>query len=264
MRCSHYLEVRTFHISVTPSFSSLPNLLYPLHHSKFLSRVIPLFMHPNCKMLSLITWGFLAQLFISSANSQNNSAATCADINGYVQYNSSTTRQLQALKLQGNRTSENYAVVNDSSRIWELSYRVQKQPTNHNTYKSNNDGKHFYGTMFLDTKDSNMTNLGSCHQTLQAEIGGQGYTLSKLVLERSVNDNGDCTAMLGQDCVSAIKQRSMYQASEWPLRTGSCARMNGTIPAECDGLGLRPFMSARRKCYIPSIVVNLSLTRLQK
>jgi hypothetical protein len=204
-------------------------------------------------MLRLTSWSLLAQLLISSANGQNNSAATCTEIDNYAQWNSSTTRQIQALKIEG-ETDDN-AVVNDALRTWELSYRVQNLPTYNKSFEP--AGEYYYGAMFLDTGNSDMTKIGSCHQTLQAQIAGLSYSLSKSVLERSMNDNGDCTIMLGQECVDAMKKQATLEAARGPLRTGSCSDMNRIIPEQCSGVG--PQLVTRRT-YHTAHAFRTSLT----
>jgi hypothetical protein len=167
------------------------------------------------------------------------------------------------LKIEGERNASlnaRYAVVEDSSRTWELSYRVQNQPTYNDTLEP--VGDLYYGTMFLDTGSSNTTDIGSCHQTLQAQIGELSYSLSKMVLERSLNDNGDCTTMLGQECVDAIKKQTTLSAAQGPLRTGLCSRLNRTIPDECSGVG--PQLVTRRVYHHAHYLLCQRLTQPQK
>jgi hypothetical protein len=98
--------------------------------------------------------------------------------------------------------------------------------------------------MFLDTKDSNTTDIGSCHQVMQSAVKNQGYLFSKAVLERAMSDNGDCTTMLGNECVQAIKKMISNEVANIPLRTGSCSGMNTTMPRECSGVD-RTFSNRR-------------------
>jgi hypothetical protein len=193
----------------------------------------------------------LAQILISGANARrNSSSATCADIESEVQYNSSTSQQFPAMKLENKHAqSGDYWIVPDTSRSWQLSYHVQRQPVDTSSPEwQGPDKNYYYGTMFLDTKDSNLTGIGSCHQTLQAEIGVQGYTMSREVLDRSERDGGDCRILLGNDCVEALRKTSAEEVTEWSLKTGGCG-MSSEIPPECSGLGLSRLNTKRKECY---------------
>lgn len=190
-------------------------------------------------MYSLGTWVFLAPLFLSGANTQSNTTGTCKDIENSVRYNASTTRQIQAYNLEGQNPGTTdrspYTLVNDSSRTWDLSLRVQGELLSNNSVQAENPN--YLQTMFFDTKDSNMTDIGTCHQTIQASVNQQGYSWKKAVLERSLKDDGDCTTLLGDECVAALKKKYIKEAANWPLRAGKCDGMNNTMPKECSGVG---------------------------
>ncbi|KAH4033734.1 hypothetical protein HBI81_154480 [Parastagonospora nodorum] len=180
------------------------------------------------------TWTFVAQLLISGSHAQNSSAATCDDVKSFARpWNSSTTREIQALKVQLGQ-GEAYTLSNDSAKKWELSLRVQPQLWANGTPTPEDPG--YLQTLFLDTKDSNMTNIGSCHQTIQVSAGLQGYLLPKSTLERSVGDNKDCSEMLTNKCVQALKSRALDEALNFGMRYGKCLGMNNTLPEECSGM----------------------------
>ncbi|EAT81679.2 hypothetical protein SNOG_11180 [Parastagonospora nodorum SN15] len=175
------------------------------------------------------TWTFVAQLLISGSHAQNSSAATCDDVKSFARpWNSSTTREIQALKVQLGQ-GEAYTLSNDSAKKWELSLRVQPQLWANGTPTPEDPG--YLQTLFLDTKDSNMTNIGSCHQTIQVSAGLQGYLLPKSTLERSVGDNKDCSEMLTNKCVQALKSRALDEALNFGVETcaNATAEMNLTF-----------------------------------
>jgi hypothetical protein len=191
----------------------------------------------------------MAQMVIVGVNCQNSSSKTCADIESNVQYNSSTSRKFRALKLEQGPHEDRFAIHPDFSRSWNLSYHVQQQPVD-TSYQWRPDNNYYYGTMLLDTGDSNITSIGSCHQTLQAEVASEGYyTMSKEVLERSERDEGDCRILLGDDCVNALRDQSREEAAEWSMRSARCADMETSLPQNCSGLGLRRAMLTRGKHY---------------
>lgn len=180
------------------------------------------------------TWAFVAQLLLSGSRAQNSSAATCDDVKSFARpWNSSTTREIQALKV-GFGKDQAYTLTNDSEKKWELSLRVQPQLWSNETRTPEDPG--YQQTLFLDTKDSNMTNIGSCHQTIQVSGGFQGYLLPKSTLERSVGDNKDCSEMLTMKCVQALKDRALNEALNFNMRYGKCSGMNNTLPDECSGM----------------------------
>lgn len=175
-------------------------------------------MH-NFKVLALA-----APFLASNTNAQyflNDSESACTRIQDEVTYNTSTTRTMQALRLEGSRPAidesgrlARFSIKNDTSRTWELSLRVTPGP-----YKAENTT--YSHTIFLDTGDSNMTDIGSCHQTIQPEAGDWRrlrFRWTREILERSLDDNGDCTSILSAECINALKKQAADQASQWPLR----------------------------------------------
>jgi hypothetical protein len=58
------------------------------------------------------------------------------------------------------------------------------------------------------------------------------------VLKRSVNDDGDCKTMLGEECVSALENHYRREATEIMTR-GRCpegSEWNITVPFQCASL----------------------------
>jgi hypothetical protein len=196
---------------------------------------------------------FLAQLLLFSTNAQNSTAGTCKDIEDSLRYNASTTRQIPAISLEGQNPRDPrlpvgspYKLVDDSARTWDLSLRVQQERWMNSSNMPDNPS--YLQTIFLDTKDSNMTDIGTCHQTIQASFNRLGYSWTRAVLERSLKDSGDCTALLGKKCITALKKMYLDEAANWPLRAGKCAGMNNTMPRECSGVG--PTLVTQRMFYI--------------
>lgn len=192
-------------------------------------------------MSRLTTWTFLAHLFISSSVAVNLTEPTCSDLGGLLRPNASTTRQIPAFSISGNqsmdfmsfRKLERFAVENDTSRTWSLSLHVHGRELNSPSDKDTNGV--YRQTLLLDTVDSNVTQLGVCHQTVQAHGTYSGFHWTKKVLERSLKDTGDCRTMLGDKCVNALTEQYRMDALESSLK-GSCLKPNNTVPAECAGM----------------------------
>lgn len=189
----------------------------------------------------------LGHLFASSTNAQNNSARTCSAIDKFVQNNSSTTRSIQPYSIDGQRSDRGtFRLVNDSQVTWELTLRVQKTPPSNITLTPGATTPNYRQTMFLDTGNSNMTDIGACHHTIQPAINGIGYQWTKDVMQRSLDDNGDCSILLGSKCIDALRTQFRDQASQWPLRTGTCRGMNNSMPFECAGSSFGPQLFGKR------------------
>ncbi|KAH7413648.1 hypothetical protein DE146DRAFT_761934 [Phaeosphaeria sp. MPI-PUGE-AT-0046c] len=199
----------------------------------------------NIAALALVT-----QFLVLNVNAQNNtgnSTELCLDLEDAVKYNSSSSRTIPALRLNGDRPvdrGDTFSIEKDLSRTWELSLRVQSMAINQ--ARGMNNVTAYRQTMFLNTGDSNMTDIGSCHQSIQPESRMLKFQWTREVMERSLQDNGDCGSLLGDKCVEALKIRAANEAAEWPLRTGSCAGMNSSMPPECSGT-VSPRLSGSRQ-----------------
>jgi hypothetical protein len=191
-------------------------------------------------MSRTMTWAFLAHFVSSIAAAQNGTMSTCSILGNLLTPNASITREIPAYSISkdvylgDNRfpdPSQSFHLENDTSRRWSLSLRV------HNTQPEIATRPDYQQTLLLDTVDSNVTRMGMCHQYIQAYDDRQGgFRWKKEVLERSLNDNGDCKTMLGNECVDALtrhyKRQAMIQLSQ-----GDCAGTNYTMPTECEMLG---------------------------
>lgn len=177
-------------------------------------------------MYSFTALALVTQLLVLNTNAQNNtgnSAKSCSDLNFTVRYNSSTTRTLQALKLNGERPADptgpdRFFLLNDTSRAWELTLRVQSviRGDIHPDTEQRGD---YRQRLFLDTGDSNMTNIGSCHQTLSSGSKISQFQWTREALKRSLEaENGDCTGILGDECVQAVKRKALIEVAEGPIR----------------------------------------------
>jgi hypothetical protein len=168
-----------------------------------------------------------------------------------VQYNSSTTRSIQPYFIAGQKSDRGtFRLVNDSQVTWELSLRVQEMSPSNISSPPGATSPNFQQTMFLDTGNSNMTDIGACHHTLQPAINGIGYQWTKDVMQRSLEDKGDCSVLLGSKCIDALRTQFRDQASQWPLRTGTCRGMNNSMPLECAGSSFGPQLFGRRKSHL--------------
>jgi hypothetical protein len=187
-------------------------------------------------MHQLSAIAFLASLLLPSSSAQNNSNTICSDLELNLRYNASTTRQIPALRINGTRPSNNYvdegyySVENDTSRTWSLTCRINNMST------QTGNSLYTQDTLLLDTGDSNMTNMGSCHQTMAPGNSSGNFQWTKEVLQRSLKDTGDCRATLGDGCVDALKEWYTEQAASNHMRRGNCRETNTTLPEACHGV----------------------------
>jgi hypothetical protein len=194
-------------------------------------------------MYWLPTRSLAASLLITSATSQTTSNVTCSDLDNLLRYNASTTREIPALRINGTRESEQFfSVENDTSQTWTLSNRVKSTPVPHS-----ND---IFGdsVILLNTRDSNLTAIGSYHQIIRPQIGlsnPRSYEWVRTVMQRSLQETGDCKATLREECIASLKALYANEAVGQMMR-GTCMHTNNTVPKDCDGLG-RPAYSFRKK-----------------
>lgn len=97
---------------------------------------------------------------------------------------------------------------------------------------------------YLDTQGAlsgSETNnrTGICTEGLRVFDKNQ-YFFSKEVLQRSLNDEGDCKVMLGAQCADALKLHFLRESIKY-IRAGGCpgsadVAQNNTVPWECAGL----------------------------
>jgi hypothetical protein len=196
----------------------------------------------------LSTLAFLAPLFISTSSAQNNTRPTCSDLGTLLRYNASTTRQIPAFYISGERSAAeldpnmSFAVNNDTSKNWTLSMRVHD--ADQTKAGRNQLSKQ---TVLLDTMDSNVTQMGVCHNTISAG-GYDAFAWTKEVLERSLKDDGDCKTMLGEKCLHALLTHYRKDAAGNSLRSGNCGKANNTVPLECAGMMQPSTQSKQPSC----------------
>lgn len=87
------------------------------------------------------------------------------------------------------------------------------------------------------TETSNAT--GVCTEGLHT-FANSTYFFSKEVLQRSLDDQGDCKVMLGEQCADALKLHFLRESVAY-IRAGGCPGdgtvvQNRTVPWECAGL----------------------------
>jgi hypothetical protein len=181
-------------------------------------------------------WTFIVHLIVSLAAAQNDTRSTCSDLGSLLSYNASTTRDISAYSVTddeflGNNENPDPVrssnIEDDTSRRWKLSLRVHKSSLPIATlYRY--DYQH---TVLLDTGDSNVTSMGMCHQFIHPFSTPLGFQWKKEVLQRSLEDSGDCKTMLGDGCVDALVKH--YTRAAVIQSTDGCNATNWTMPAEC-------------------------------
>ncbi|KAF2649352.1 hypothetical protein K491DRAFT_721758 [Lophiostoma macrostomum CBS 122681] len=154
----------------------------------------------------------------------------CSEVKDFATSNATGTYPIPALSI--NRTEEQNpdfagvvgGLVEDSGKSWILSPRV----------KADADFGRAYTSVWLNTGDTNMTDVGVCLADVLSYDVNQ-YAFSKEVLQRSVDDNGDCKTMLGEQCVAALQNQYRQQATT-AMMMGKCPESNHTVPWECADL----------------------------
>jgi hypothetical protein len=107
-------------------------------------------------------------------------------------------------------------------------------------------------TLWLDIgdrpKDRLARTMGMCHNFITPQVMGRKWAWSKEVLERSLDDEGDCKIMLGEKCVNALERHYLKEGQRvYYDDEKRCMVTNNTIPDECEGM-LQEAYSAGRFC----------------
>lgn len=170
--------------------------------------------------LTTLALGILAPSLIAKAAAQTN---ICNSNGDFVHFNSSKTVALPALNNNGPMLYE------DPDETWYFSTRTVR--TEHAGV-----GSDVMTSMWLNTGKSDMKDIGSCWHTTWT-YGINGFTFSRDVLERSVDDKGDCKIMLGEECVAGLKRHYQAEALR-SARSADCQEdaLIATVPQECAGL----------------------------
>ena len=114
-----------------------------------------------------------------------------------------------------NNNDSLYAVAEDLSNSWTLALRLKAQEQDRVTET----------TVLLDVDDSDVADIGACVYTMHADRGDieGGYRRTQQTPESSLQDNGDCEAMLGEGCVEALRKKHANRASFWHMDFGWCS-----------------------------------------
>lgn len=187
----------------------------------------------------LAVTGSLFQITIAqnTTNTISPNNITCADLSPSLSWNATGSSSIQALSINGSnsqRDDEPFAVVNDTSstsinpKTWTMYYRLQQQSAGSDKYT---------GRIFLETpKSTNLSQMGSCHQTSSPVDTTGKFLWTKEMLERSLKDMGNCRVTLGDACVDALKSWYREQAAVNHMRRGNCEKTNNTLPNACSGI----------------------------
>lgn len=172
----------------------------------------------------------------------------CAPLAPILAYNASSTLSIPALSVAwlGNTDDNNILINNDTRTEWQLSAYVQPDP-----FPSDRSERPGTRTaVWLDTGDSNATRLGEtmrmCHNYVRLQYSGK-VTWNREVLERSVDDTGDCRKLVSEECLARLQVQYGLQAQG---QRGSgydgCQETNNTVPWECADSGMVEPVTTRK------------------
>lgn len=154
-------------------------------------------------------------------------AIPCDTNEDFYNFNSSKTVQIPALRLT-TLGSDRTRVVEDPDNSWYFAARTRSEDLSGNENEMTN--------IWLNTGNRNATGIGACVQTTWT-YGLNGFSFSRDVLERSIDDTGDCKIMMGEDCTAALERQYIGFAMHSAF-SGSCdfRQFTSTIPQECTSL----------------------------
>ena len=158
-------------------------------------------------------------------------AEACSATNEFNNYNATRTYSFPALRINGSRSGNpnDYKIVEVPDKLWYITDRLTVSSTDKNL-------KSAMQMPWINIGDSNTTNMGMCMLTTATHSLGE-YKFPKEVLERSVNDKGDCKIMLGEECVEALERHYRAVAAR-SMTAGRCTGIdqNTTVPFQCASL----------------------------
>ena len=175
--------------------------------------------------------------YLTTSDAQGNE---CSEVDDFYTANATGTYTMPALSINHTEESDPElqgtvgGLVASSSDYWVLSPRANAKSQNPLTSDLQNS------PMWLNTGDSNLTDIGFC-MTQSVSYGFPSeYFFSKDVMLRSADDNGDCKTMLGNECVAALQAHYQREASQ-SMMSGECPNngnggINNTIPYQCQDL----------------------------
>lgn len=187
----------------------------------------------------------LLPLFFSVSIAADPKTGNCMHLDTFHHFNASITTTIPAL-----RFSDPDELLVQSDESWLLTQRV-------NRGDGPGIGPWAANRFFINTNSSKTDNpdMGICTEGLRIfdtndagiYIWPSTFMFSRKVMERSLEDKGDCKTMLGEACVEALKRHYVNEGRQY-MEKGGCAsedddlaglsdvQWNRTIPEECRSL----------------------------
>ncbi|OSS45489.1 hypothetical protein B5807_10304 [Epicoccum nigrum] len=167
----------------------------------------------------------------------------CAALAPALAYNASSTLPIPALNVAwlGDQNDNDIVIRNDTRAEWRLSAYVQPLPLGE-TPPGPSSRFSTRTTLWLDTGDTNATRLGNtmrmCHNYVPLQVR-EKVSWSGETLRKSVDDAGDCRALVSEECLARLRVQYGLQAqSQRGSMYNGCQEMNNTVPWECADSGM--------------------------
>lgn len=169
----------------------------------------------------------VAQSSGNSTESNWNQNQNCSIVDDINHYNASGVYTMPGLTV--NSSTIGSAVISNDDKPWTLTYQIDARSGSVDASANR---------LILETSNLVPEDLAGCSEGLFTYSVGK-YSFRKEVLERSVNDTGDCKVMMGEACVNALKTKYSRTALQ-SIGRSSCTsiQIDSTIPAECAGLSV--------------------------
>jgi hypothetical protein len=183
---------------------------------------------------SLLTLGLLLPL---PSVAQQSNEAECANLTRSLAYNASVTQDMYGLNVDVLGAGPDVVINEYHSTTWQVTARIGPESL---TGPVNSTSQNVTTTLWFDTGDKPQERLGGtmgmCHNVITPQVGGR-WAWSKEVLERSLDDEGDCKNMLGEECVKALESHYLIEGRKvYDDDEQDCRVANNTIPQECEGM----------------------------
>lgn len=208
-------------------------------------------MSPLNTLIHALTLALLTQ------TSHAQDSRQCPLLESELAYNASGTTSIPALTLSYlGDTDENDIRISENPEFrWQLTSIVQPSVNQEGSEWASNST---HTALWLDTGDSNQTRLGEqmrmCHNYVPLQVR-QNVTWGYEALRKSVDDTGDCRALVSDECLQRLKVQYGLQAQQQRgNRYNGCEGTNKTVPWECAESGMVEPVSLREFAlpYFPS------------
>lgn len=168
----------------------------------------------------LLPFALSVIVFTSLSRADGFENKNCTYARQFNNYNATKTYPIPSVEI--NKTS-NGLINGPADDPWYLTFRLGDSDGFNTTWP------------WINVGNSNTTGISWCMKTTDTYFN-KGFSFSREVIERGLNDNGDCNTMLGTECRNAL-QEQYNGAALTSMQKGECdLSLDLKVPEECNGV----------------------------